>query len=85
MINECGKCEYFIQHYGIDKDLKIFKINTGHCLKTKIKKDCQFFKQKTDNFEQKYFSLSCFFYKIYKQQNKLLEILQKMIINFDIK
>ena len=55
-IEECETCKYFIQHYGVSKDLEIFKLNCGHCTKNfchtkniKLKR-CEKFEEGTNKF-----------------------------------
>ena len=48
-IEGCGDCKFYVQHFGIDKELEIFKIHCGHCLKKhRILKRCQRY-EKGDN------------------------------------
>ena len=55
-IKECETCKYFVQHYGVSKDLEIFKLNCGHCTKNfcysknnKLKR-CEKFEEGTNKF-----------------------------------
>ena len=86
-MKRCKECEFYVQHYGICKDLKIHKVECGHCMqdKKKYQNDCPFFVVKTDKFEKNYYYLANFYNKINKEINELQTELNKIIVSLDIR
>ena len=52
-MNNCENCKFYIQHYGFDKQVGIFKIEYGHCLECKkLKSNCEKFIANTSDLEK---------------------------------
>lgn len=76
-IEQCKNCKYFIQHYGIYKGEGIFKLECGHCLKSKRKqaliKECPNFEEQTDNYCSETFRIAKLLYQAHSSCADLCE------------
>ena len=89
MHDKCINCKYFIQHYSIDENFHITKVNCGHCFANfgfKIKKDCSKFEaSKETQPTNEFYCLANYINKLNITIVKLQNDLQKFMIDFNIK
>lgn len=89
MHDKCINCKFFIQHYSIDKNFHIFKINCGHCAEHmggKLKPDCSKFeksKEKTKSAE--FYCVLNYINRLNFAITALQNDLEKFMIDFNIK
>ena len=79
-VEGCGDCKFFEQHYGINKDLQIFKLCCGHCLKNhkSLKKCNRYEKGNNYYFRDNVVRFSSFTNKIYNQLTLYLKKFEEL-------
>lgn len=86
MHDKCINCKFFIQHYSIDKNLYITKVNCGHCIANlglKTKKDCSKFEQNLNAPKNQFYFLANYLNKLNNTIESLQNDLHKLMLDFN--